>query len=171
MDTPSWVRSVPKNFGAKQAGTLKADEWRTMCTLYLPVALILLWNRTWNPDVAVQRSPHRKEQLALALDHTMYLVGAIRAVSTQTTDALRAMKYHKLMSLYVQNLTKVHETTTYVSNHHAAMHIREFLLMFGPVYSWWCFPFERLIGTLQNSKTDNMIGISIIFLVAATDRI
>ncbi|KAI5980970.1 hypothetical protein EDD15DRAFT_2380662 [Pisolithus albus] len=41
--TPSWVRSVPHNFGDARAGTLKADEWRTMVTIYLPLALISLW--------------------------------------------------------------------------------------------------------------------------------
>ncbi|KAF9066186.1 hypothetical protein BDP27DRAFT_1150464, partial [Rhodocollybia butyracea] len=34
-------------------------------------------------------------------------------------------------------------------NIHTAGHIYDFLLLFGPVMSWWCFPFERLIGALQ----------------------
>ncbi|KAF9523955.1 hypothetical protein CPB83DRAFT_774674, partial [Crepidotus variabilis] len=42
-DTPSWIESVPLNFGEAAAGTLKADEWRTMSTIYLPIALISLW--------------------------------------------------------------------------------------------------------------------------------
>lgn len=29
MVTPSWLESVPHNFGDALAGTLKADEWRT----------------------------------------------------------------------------------------------------------------------------------------------
>ncbi|KAJ3818491.1 hypothetical protein F5880DRAFT_1491291 [Lentinula raphanica] len=41
--TPSWVNSVPKNFGEAKAGSLKADEWRTLSTLYLPIALVILW--------------------------------------------------------------------------------------------------------------------------------
>ena len=41
--TPSWVNSVPRNFGEAAAGTLKADEWHTMATIYLPIALISLW--------------------------------------------------------------------------------------------------------------------------------
>ncbi|KAI6037172.1 hypothetical protein BKA83DRAFT_4041305 [Pisolithus microcarpus] len=39
---PSWLRSVPKNFGEAKAGTLKADEWRTLATIYLPLALCLI---------------------------------------------------------------------------------------------------------------------------------
>ncbi|HEV7736481.1 MAG TPA: hypothetical protein VGO47_03810 [Chlamydiales bacterium] len=37
---PSWIESVPKNYGEAAAGTLKADEWRTLATVYLPIALI-----------------------------------------------------------------------------------------------------------------------------------
>lgn len=41
-DTPSWLSSVPKNFGDAAAGTLKADEWRVFATVYLPLALVSL---------------------------------------------------------------------------------------------------------------------------------
>jgi hypothetical protein len=42
-DTPSWLPSVPYNFGDASAGNLKADEWRTMSTVYLPISLVSLW--------------------------------------------------------------------------------------------------------------------------------
>ncbi|KIN97524.1 hypothetical protein M404DRAFT_77694, partial [Pisolithus tinctorius Marx 270] len=41
--TPSWLGSVPSNFGDVSAGTIKADEWRSLITVYLPLALINLW--------------------------------------------------------------------------------------------------------------------------------
>jgi len=43
-------------------------------------------------------------------------------------------------------------------NVHAAFHIYDFLLLFGPVMSWWTFPFEHLIGVLQRINTNNKIG-------------
>ncbi|KAJ3765267.1 hypothetical protein FB446DRAFT_698362 [Lentinula raphanica] len=43
-------------------------------------------------------------------------------------------------------------------NVHAAGHIYDFLLLFGPVLSWWCFPFERLIGVLQKVNTNDHRG-------------
>jgi hypothetical protein len=46
---PTWVRGIPKNFGSKAAGTPKADEWRMLYTVYLPIALIMIWgNRSSN---------------------------------------------------------------------------------------------------------------------------
>jgi hypothetical protein len=41
--TPSHINSVPNNFGDPRAGTLKADEWRKLMTIYIPIALISLW--------------------------------------------------------------------------------------------------------------------------------
>ncbi|KAE9392362.1 hypothetical protein BT96DRAFT_830726 [Gymnopus androsaceus JB14] len=43
-------------------------------------------------------------------------------------------------------------------NIHAIGHIYNFLLLFGPVLSWWCFPFERLIGAVQKLNTNDHIG-------------
>ncbi|KAE9407462.1 hypothetical protein BT96DRAFT_809392, partial [Gymnopus androsaceus JB14] len=43
-------------------------------------------------------------------------------------------------------------------NIHAAGHIYNFLLLFGPVLSWWCFSFEHLIGALQKINTNDHIG-------------
>ncbi|KAJ7610392.1 hypothetical protein FB45DRAFT_751377 [Roridomyces roridus] len=39
-----------------------------------------------------------------------------------------------------------------------AFHIYDFLLLFGPVISWWTFPFERIIGFLERINTNNHIG-------------
>jgi len=48
-------------------------------------------------------------------------------------------------------------------NHHLALHIAEFLLLFGPVHSWWAFPFKCLIGNLQRmpnkGKTSNLVSL------------
>ena len=41
--TPSLISSGPYNFGDASAGTLKADEWHTMSTIYIPLALVSMW--------------------------------------------------------------------------------------------------------------------------------
>ncbi|KAK0431495.1 hypothetical protein EV421DRAFT_1720503, partial [Armillaria borealis] len=43
-------------------------------------------------------------------------------------------------------------------NIHVLFHIYDFLLLFGPVISWWCFPFEHLIGALQKINTSSRVG-------------
>ncbi|KIJ44893.1 hypothetical protein M422DRAFT_101324, partial [Sphaerobolus stellatus SS14] len=40
---PTWVASVPNNFGSKSHGRLKAAEWCILISLYLPISLGRLW--------------------------------------------------------------------------------------------------------------------------------
>ncbi|THU90390.1 hypothetical protein K435DRAFT_624220, partial [Dendrothele bispora CBS 962.96] len=69
-DTPSWVNSVPKNYGDSAAGTIKADEWRTLSTIYLPIALITYWGDKNCPPT------EDFEALSEVLKHTMALFQA-----------------------------------------------------------------------------------------------
>lgn len=39
-----------------------------------------------------------------------------------------------------------------------AFHIKDYLVLFGPVHAWWTFPFERLIGMLQRMPNNGKIG-------------
>ncbi|KAF9521984.1 hypothetical protein CPB83DRAFT_751682, partial [Crepidotus variabilis] len=117
-DTPSWIESVPLNFGETAAGMLKADEWCTMSTIYLPIALISLWGD--NNQHAHSDASYFQE------------------------DA-----YLEQLKCWVSSLTHLHPGINHRVNGHMAFHIYEFLRLFGPVRSWWCFPFERLIGHLQ----------------------
>ncbi|KJA13544.1 hypothetical protein HYPSUDRAFT_103081, partial [Hypholoma sublateritium FD-334 SS-4] len=59
-DTPSWLPSVPYNFGNASAGHIKADEWRTLSTVYFPISL-----------VAIQRIPHN-HMFGGQLESTMF---------------------------------------------------------------------------------------------------
>ncbi|KAF8578159.1 hypothetical protein K439DRAFT_1362876, partial [Ramaria rubella] len=52
--------------------------------------------------------------------------------------------------MYVQDLKEIYpHIPEHCTIHHMALHIYDFLALFGPVRSWWCFPFECLIGMLQ----------------------
>ena len=42
--TPSWINSVPYNYGKASTGSIKADEWHILSTVYLPTALVTLWS-------------------------------------------------------------------------------------------------------------------------------
>ena len=63
---------MPYDFGAPKAGTPKADEWRTLITIYIPLALISLWG-----DGMAHKSKNIDVQLRQALHHTMALVQAV----------------------------------------------------------------------------------------------
>ncbi|KAE9382676.1 hypothetical protein BT96DRAFT_772727, partial [Gymnopus androsaceus JB14] len=63
-----------------------------------------------------------------------------------------AFAFRHCISTWVDNLQTLFPHTCQgktCPNVHAAGHIYDFLLLFGPVMSWWCFPFEHMIGALQ----------------------
>ncbi|KAG2062592.1 hypothetical protein BDR04DRAFT_988305, partial [Suillus decipiens] len=45
--THTWLGSVPKNFGEASTGMIKADEWQSLITIYLPIALMSLPAHLW----------------------------------------------------------------------------------------------------------------------------
>ncbi|KIK32678.1 hypothetical protein CY34DRAFT_100947, partial [Suillus luteus UH-Slu-Lm8-n1] len=136
ITVPSWFTSVPGDFGSASAGTMKADEWRSLITVYIPIALLSLWGAgTSHPSDEVST------RLRDVLDHTMELVCAVYLACARTTTAWRAHAYRTHIANYVGNLKKIHPTFALHPNHHAAFHIYDYLLLFGPAHSWWCFPF------------------------------
>ena len=95
--TPIWLVSVPANFGNPAAGTLKADEWRSLITVYMPIALISLWGQLESGD-------HLKD----VLDHTMLLVSAVYLSCARTMSPMRSYAYRSCITKYVSNLKQVH---------------------------------------------------------------
>lgn len=151
-ERPTWVRHVPKNFGEAGAGSLKADEWYQMATVFLPIALVILWAEKVGDDAPLFQE---------ILSHSMALFQATSLIFRYLTNKRRAAKCRMHLKYWVDNLYKLHPHT---KSHrrkttvHLAFHISEFLLLFGPAFGWWCFPLERLIGILQKIKTNGRLG-------------
>ncbi|KAG2050197.1 hypothetical protein BDR06DRAFT_984109 [Suillus hirtellus] len=142
MTTPTWLGSVPKNFGKASAGTIKADEWQSLITIYLPIALMSLWGAG-----TLHSSDEIAVHLKTILDHTMELVGAVYLAS-----------YRLHITAYVRKLQTIHPTFSVQPNYHASFHIYDYLLLFGPAHSWWSFPFECLIGIIQHISINHKFG-------------
>lgn len=161
---PTWMAAVPKNYGDAAAGSLKADEWRSFATIFLPLALIKEWGEKERDIEAGEAiDDWTSSRLSRALDHTMLLVSAITLACYRVTSAERIEAYTTYMSKYLEDLKKVfydQDSAYFVPNHHAAMHIPNFLRLFGPVHSWWTFSFERLVGVLQRMPSNSHFGAS-----------
>jgi hypothetical protein len=151
--TPSWLGSVPYNFGEVAAGSLKADEWRSMATVYLPIALVISWGEC-SSHPSLEDATHFRR----ILDHTMALFQAVRLACLRTMTPARLTAYRVHIARYVRDLRSLHPDFNACPNHHMAQHIYDFLILFGPVRSWWSFPFERLIGVLQRLPINHKFG-------------
>ncbi|KAJ3500743.1 hypothetical protein NLJ89_g9653 [Agrocybe chaxingu] len=149
--TPSWLTSVPSNVGSFAHGKLKADQWRTLGTTYLPLSLIRLWGSS-------QANNARSRRCHEILEVTMSLLCAVIIATSHTMSQANADAYLMHMHNYIISVKRLFPTYKFCPNHHMALHIHEFLIRFGPVHAWWTFPFERLIGMLQRMPSSGKIG-------------
>ena len=133
---PSWISSVPQRVGASGSGKVKADQWRTLGLIHLPISLAILWR---NPDIQKTRLLHI----------TLSLLSAMTVASSHITSRQHAKVYLYYMKQYVEGLKQMFHKFKLHPNHHMALHLQEYLIQYGPVHSWWTFPFERLIGLIQ----------------------
>jgi hypothetical protein len=150
---PSWVESVPQNFGSAAAGTVKAAEWFYLVTIFLPIALISFWG-----EGTLHNTPQTAEGLRKILDHTMLLVSVVKVLCYNNTSPSRARRFRDYLIQYIEGIKQIHGHTYLRPNHHMALHIYDFLLSFGPVRSWWMFPYERLNGHLQRLPQNHRYG-------------
>lgn len=152
---PTFINTVPHNFGYSSAGSMKADEWRVLSMIYLPLALCILWN---DQDGQAPSSDHAPLHW---LDTSMALFQAITLMCRYTTSKAIADRMRNHIIFWSNTLHTVFPHTRehpFRPNRHVILHIPDFLILFGPVMFWWAFPFERLIGHLQTVNTNNIIG-------------
>ena len=122
-----------------------------MACFSLPVSLVRLWSVV---EVGNPRSKRCRE----ILDVTMLLLSAVAIACSRVTSEKHADLYFNNMHSYLSGLKGLFPDYSFHPNHHMALHLRDYLLLYGPVHSWWTFPFERLIGILQRISTNYKIG-------------
>jgi hypothetical protein len=149
IERPSWHRGPPKNLGDAEHGKLKAEQWRSAIEFDLPVTLMKLWGKENGIG------GERRKKLAHS---TMLLSIAIRWGTSHVTSAHHAQQYTRYMKAYLESIQDVFPEHSWRPNHHACLHLHEFLLRYGPMHGWWMFPFERIIGGLQKTNTNYKIG-------------
>jgi hypothetical protein len=153
-DVPSWIPSVPREWGSASMGVPSADEWRTMATIYFPISLLSKW-------AGLEEASAEGKGRRQLLDLTMCIVIATLLACKRSIDESRRSTYLKYMSTYLHNFGSVVPHGKLKPNNHFSLHIYDFLNLWGPVHSWWCFPFERINGILQRIKISNVFGMSI----------
>lgn len=159
--TPSWLTSVPANLGSAAHGKLKADQWRALGTVHLPISLTCLWSRHMNHSPKGPRASRCHTILLV----TMALVSAVILATSRTITPENAVAYRDYMLSYLEGIKFLFPEYKLRPNHHMSVHIYDYLLLFGPVHSWWTFPFERMIGAVQRMPNNSKIGEMSLFFV------
>ena len=144
---PSWIGRPPQLFGSTGQGKTKADQWRTICTVNLPITLIRLWGQKESSDEDVR-----------LLNNFLALVIAVHWATMRSTSVKHQQVVQAHLTYYLKSLVELFGADVLTVNHHISLHLTECLRLFGPVHGWWSFPFERYNGVVQRLKTNSKIG-------------
>ena len=99
----------------------------------------------------------------------MLLVSAVSLACMRIMTVCRSSAYLQYPTQYIHDFVLIHADIKLRPNMHMAMHIPHFLRLFGPVQSWWCFPFERLISQIQRLLCNRKF--SMIFHIICSVRV
>ncbi|KAJ3722257.1 hypothetical protein C8R42DRAFT_554482, partial [Lentinula raphanica] len=166
LHLPSWMAAAPSRPGEASQGKFSADQWRTFCTVNLPVTLIRLWGSHPPED--------RRHKM---LVNFMHLVTSVRLADMRATTEEQIQSYEHHYRTYVttlvgfgnkENIGGLYPHTRITPYQHMMLHFGDLLRRFGPVHSWRCFPFERFNYILQTTKTNSRFGVSSFVLISPT---
>ena len=120
-----WVSRAPKDAGSRHRGKLSADQWRTLCTIHLPITLVKEWATATNaPTVAALPSQDRQMQM---LTNFMDLVTAVNIAGSLVTSEANIRQYEESILRYLRNLKHLYPEASIKPNHHIAIHLVAFL--------------------------------------------
>ena len=140
---PTFLSRAPLEVGSAAAGSLTAEQWRTFCMVHLVITLVRIWRTLPATDKRHQ-----------SLMNFVHLVAATRLGTTKQVTPLKISRYEDAIYKYLSGLRTLFPDLTLVPNHHLALHLPEDLHAFGPVHSYWTFPFERCIRLLRNVNSN-----------------
>ncbi|KDQ28554.1 hypothetical protein PLEOSDRAFT_1027583, partial [Pleurotus ostreatus PC15] len=159
IELPSWVTAAPSGFGSAGRGKLTADQWRTVCSINLPITLIRLWGD--------QNSPSEREKAML--ENFMDLVSAVEIGSLLAIDAAQIQAYNDRILRYLDTIKDLYPHFRLRPNFHLAAHVGDFLELFDPVHSYRTFGAERYNHVLQGINTSRKHGeIEMTYLTTAS---
>lgn len=135
IHTPRDVGRIPTKIASGFAG-FTADQWRNWVTIFSPVAL----------------------KGILPNDHLRCWLLYVRACcllctrTITTSDVTQADRY---LLEFCKQFALLYGEDRCTPNMHLHLHLKQCLLDYGPVASFWCFGFERLNGVLGRYHTNN----------------
>ncbi|KAF8825246.1 hypothetical protein HHX47_DHR7000450 [Lentinula edodes] len=154
VTVPSWITKPSEYIGLPRAGTPKADNWRRLFAIFLPLALLSMW-QVCSPIAASDA-----QEMSSVLDTSLYLTCALIAMTKHKSRLQDRLNFREYLRCHIVGL-KYNFPGWILPSHHVSFHIFDYMDLFGPVHNFWCFPGERLISRLRSITINNKIGAKI----------
>ncbi|KAJ3906583.1 hypothetical protein F5879DRAFT_1068746, partial [Lentinula edodes] len=151
VTVPSWISKPSEYIGLPRAGTPKADNWRRLFAIFLPLALLSMW------QVLSPLAASDAKDMGSVLDTSLYLTCALIAMTKHKSRLQDRLNFREYLRCHILGL-KHNFPGWILPSHHVSFHIFDYMDLFGPVHNFWCFPGERLISRLRNITINHKIG-------------
>jgi hypothetical protein len=123
VNIPSWIKRAIPILGKASFGKIKADEWRNLFSIQLPLILIPLWAG--------------KDQIKLSLlQNFCDLVLLVNLALKRSISTDQFERYRSHIHDYLKGSLALYTHCSLAPNHHMAIHLSDCLERFGPVRSW-----------------------------------
>ncbi|KAJ3833097.1 hypothetical protein F5878DRAFT_513464, partial [Lentinula raphanica] len=149
--TPSYVEKPSEFIGLPKGGTPKADNWRTLFSIFLPLALLSLWQED-SPNAAADANDMRS-----VLETTLYLTCAAIKMAKHKLSKQDRTDFREYLRHHIDGL-KANFPGFIQPSHHLAFHIYDSMELFSTVRNFWCFPGEQLILRLRGIPVNHKLG-------------
>ena len=135
MEVPSHIGRLPKKI-ASNFGSYTAEQWKNWTTVYSLFAL-----------KGIISDRHYKCWQS-------FVLGCRYMCKPVLTEA-DIIKGDGLILKFCKEFEALYGGKAVTPNMHLHCHLRENILDYGPIHSFWCFSFERYNGILGNMATNN----------------
>ena len=135
INSPVDVGRLPAKIASNYSG-FTADQWRNWLCIYSPVAL---------KNVIPSSS----------LRCWLLYVKAVSILCTRVITIGDVSVADQYLQLFCQEFQKLYGSQSCTPNMHLHLHLLDCILDYGPVYSFWCFAFERFNDMLGAFPTNS----------------
>ena len=134
MDVPSDIGRLPKKISSNY-GSYTAEQWKNWTIIYSMYAL-----------KGVIADKH--------LQCWQIFVLACKYLCKKTISSMDLQKADLLLLKFCNQFEKLYGKKAITPNMHLHCHLKDIIIDHGPVYSFWCFSFERYNGIIGNTLTN-----------------
>ena len=135
INVPLDIGRIPSNIASSFHG-FTADQWRSWTCIYSPVLL----KNVLSPE-------HLRCWLLFVKATSMLCTRTISIHDVKVADSF--------LTLFCKEFEKLYGPHKCTPNMHLHLHLCDCVLDYGPVYSFWCFAFERYNGILGSYPTNS----------------
>ncbi|MBW0565380.1 hypothetical protein O181_105095 [Austropuccinia psidii MF-1] len=150
---PGNIQPLPKDLGSPKHGKLKAMQWVSLWKYVIPLIILNLFVSDVNN---IEKLVNRYN----LLQNTAFLVRCTNLITSWPLKKSIGRNFEKTYFKYGKTSQSVFKNVNILPKHHYALHVRKQMDLWGPMGGVAEFWGERLVGMLQQLKTNDKFGKS-----------